>query len=236
MATVSAFGFGGTDHLNTFFENEVSAHYARDMARWNALLQREMSTWQWKNEPKLRREGLEDAGLNPLLAVGSLGGSSALSASEAAPPVFEGGDTNLGDVDSWQFGKKKKAATSALDATTAENEATEASARLEKLKAEIEKEALEDYEVDSYDGKGKLLNPTRRAMRESIRNAVNKSEYENNWTRSLISDVVGSLLGLSSAFSNSASGASSIRNSSSNDRSSRNIVIPRGGRLIRLGR
>lgn len=235
MASVSAFGFGGTDHLNTFFENSVNAHYARDMALWNARQQREMSAWQWKNEPKLRREGLESAGYNPLLALNALNGGP-LSASEAVAPVFQGGDTNLGDMDSWQFGKKKEAATSALDATTAENEATEASARLEKLKAEIEKEALEDYEVDSYDGKGKLLNPTRRAMREGIRNAVNKSEYENNWTRSLISDVVGSLMGLSSAFSNSASGASSIRNSSSNDRSSRNIVIPRGGRLIRLGR
>lgn len=235
MATVSAFGFGGTDHLNTFFENEVSAHYARDMARWNARQQREMSEWQWKNEPKLRREGLESAGYNPLLALNALNGGP-LTASEAAPPVFQSGDVNLGDMDSWQFGKMKRASASAFDATTAENEATEASARLEKLKAEIEKEALEDYEVDSYDGKGRLLNPTRRAMRESIRNGINKSEYENNWTRSLISDVVGSLLGLSSAFSNSATGASSIRNAGSNDRSSRNIVIPKGGRLIRLSR
>lgn len=235
MAVVSAFGFGGTDHLNTFFENSVSAHYARDMARWNARQQREMSEWQWRNEPRFRREGLETAGYNPLLAIGALNGGP-LQASEAVPPVFQGGDTNLGDMDSWQFGKKKKAATSALDATTAENEATEASARLEKLKAEIEKEALEDYQVDEYDSKGELINPTRRAFRESIRNGVHRSEYENNWTRSLVADVLGSLLGLSSAFSNSVSGASSMRNARSNERSSRNIVIPRGGRLIRLGK
>lgn len=235
MATVSAFGFGGTDHLNTFFENSVSAHYARDMARWNARQQRDMSEWQWKNEPRLRREGLETAGYNPLLAIGALNGGP-LQASEAAPPVFSGGDANLGDMDSWQFGRMKRAAVSALDATTAENEAIEASARLEKLKSEIEVEALEDFEVDSYDAKGKLLNPTRRAFRESIRNLVNKSEYENNWERSLVSDILGSVLGLSSAFSNSASGVGAIRNASSIDRKSRNVVVPKGGRIIRLGR
>lgn len=190
--------------------------------------------------PSTIREGLNRAGLNPLLATSAFGSVNAGNPSFSEASMggsslsFDGSKSLLAKEQKEQAklvvedGKNTvEEGRQIVRRLKAENDATEASAKLEKLKSEIELEALEDYQVDEKDDKGKPINPTRQALRESIRNRVHKSEYENNWTRSLVSDVLGSILGLSSAFSNSASGTSSLRNSN-------RVVIPKGGRLLRL--
>ncbi len=71
MATISGFGFSGTDHLNTIFENEVGSHYGQRRAKFLADLNYKFAQRYAENGPSWSVTGLRNAGLNPILASSS---------------------------------------------------------------------------------------------------------------------------------------------------------------------
>lgn len=108
MATVSAFGFGGTDHLNTFFEHKMNDLSSAQSYKWNGRdLRRQiayqkkmiefqneqskgMSLWSAYNMPAATMRGLKSAGLNPLLAAGgSTNVAPVVASSAASVPMSE---------------------------------------------------------------------------------------------------------------------------------------------------
>lgn len=68
MATISGFGFSGTDHLNTIFENEVGLYYGKKRAEEAAKLNYAYAQRYAENGPMWSVTGLRKAGLNPILA------------------------------------------------------------------------------------------------------------------------------------------------------------------------
>lgn len=68
MATVSGFGFSGTDHPNTIFENMVGRYFGKKRAEDTAALNYAFAKRYAENSPMWSVTGLRKAGLNPILA------------------------------------------------------------------------------------------------------------------------------------------------------------------------
>lgn len=68
MATVSGFGFSGTDHPNTIFENMVGRYFGKKRAEDTAALNYAYAQRYAENGPMWSVTGLRKAGLNPILA------------------------------------------------------------------------------------------------------------------------------------------------------------------------
>lgn len=74
--------------LSNWFGRENAEH----AADYSADISKDLAAWKARNLPKLEREGLEAAGINPLSAYGSIGSSSmpVLSVDSSYTPRFDG--------------------------------------------------------------------------------------------------------------------------------------------------
>lgn len=113
--TASAYGFTGGDILGTaastgldIWAEDRAQSNSRDLMRYQLDLQKDYNTWYAQNYPSLYKQGLRDAGYNPILAVAS-GFSSPSGGISGGSPSSYNTAGHSGGFDNTAFQMQKNA-------------------------------------------------------------------------------------------------------------------------------
>lgn len=137
MATISGFGFSGTDHLNTIFENEVGSHYGQRRAKFLADLNYKFAQRYAENGPSWSVTGLRKAGLNPILATSS-GFSPSFGSSVQGSDNVQSNGGSAGGESPFSITRSNRLAKSQIEQVKSSVELNRATANATTMKAQAE--------------------------------------------------------------------------------------------------
>lgn len=146
MATVSGFGFSGTDHPNTIFENLVGRYFGKKRAEDTAALNYAYAQRYAENGPLWSVTGLRKAGLNPILAASSGFSPSMGSAVQVTDNVQSNGGSSGGESpfaisrNNRLVKMQEKQAESTVDTQKSQQRLNDAQAKATTMKAQQEVE------------------------------------------------------------------------------------------------
>lgn len=137
MATISGFGFSGTDHLNTIFEDEVGLYYAKKRAKEAARLNYEYAQRYAENSPMWQVSGLRKAGLNPILATHG-GFSPSMGSSVQVTDNVHSNGGSAGGESPFAITRANRLAKSQIEQVESTVELNRANANATTMKAQAE--------------------------------------------------------------------------------------------------
>lgn len=179
MANASAFGFSGYDPIGSFKENALNSafaqgnsylssansfawngkdlrrnvRYQKKLMRFQQQMNQQNARWNALNMPSFNKQGLQDAGINPLLAYGSINSGGAGEVAVPAGPAdtsyepgqsYQSSATNGFDAEQFFKGKNgRKLGEATLN--MAQANATKAAAEAHSAVAKADADAEDDW-------------------------------------------------------------------------------------------
>ena len=212
--------------INNGFGNMISGYVGNYFGKKSSKKQMQMAVdfarWQALNMPKLTKQGLIDAGYNPLLALGgSFGGGSSPAMFSAYQHMANHSSTSSGGVSVTPYeGKQKKAAANVAeeeskqselqteilkmekDAQASETSARAAQAFVDEIEAEATSKALTGVLPEVYvDGKPTYRTSAMQSKQfdrlvEKLENQIDRDAYMNSKEHALYEDTINAVHGI----------------------------------------